>query len=63
MLAYSGQNDIAFYFIAHAIAFLVITMVYVYLNPRARVALTGLSAVIFAGFLVIVTIKVIGILK
>jgi hypothetical protein len=63
LLAFFGQNDIAIYFIASAIVYLIITLVYVYLNPRGRTALNSLSAVIFAGFLVIVALKVIEILK
>jgi hypothetical protein len=63
LLAFFGQNDIAIYFIVNAIAYLIITLVYVYLNPRGRTALNSLSAVIFAGFLVIVAMKVIEILK
>ena len=63
LLAFLGQKDLSVYFIADAIAFLIITLLYVYLNPRARAALNALSGVIFAGFLVIVTMKVIEILK
>ena len=63
ILALLGQADIAVYFIINAIAFLIITLLYVYLNPRARGALNGVSAIIFAGFMVIVVMKVIEILK
>ena len=63
LLAFFGQNDISLYFIANAIAYLIITLIFVYLNPRARAALNVVSAVIFAGFLVIVTLKVIEILN
>jgi hypothetical protein len=63
ILAFLGQKDIAVYFIADAIAYLVITLLYVYLNPGARKSLNALSAVIFAGFLVIVAIKVVENLK
>jgi hypothetical protein len=63
LLAFLGQDDISVYFIIDAIAYLVITLLYVYLNPRARGALNAVSAVIFAGFMVIVTMKVIEILK
>lgn len=62
-LAFLGQEDISIYFIVNAIAYLAITLLYTYLNPRSRNALNGLSAVIFGGFLVIVTIKVIEILR
>ena len=62
-LAVLGQNDISVYFIVNAMAYLVITLLYVHLNPRARGGLDALSGVIFAGFLAIVTIKVIEVLK
>jgi len=63
VLAAFGQKDLAIYFILDAIAFLIITLLFVYLNPRGRTALNAMSAVIFAGFMVIVVIKVLEILK
>jgi hypothetical protein len=63
LLASLRQGDIAIYFIGDAVAFLVITLLYTYLNPRARGALNSLSAVIFIGFLAIATLKVIEILR
>jgi hypothetical protein len=62
-LAFLKQNNIEIYFIANTIAFLIVTLLYTYFNPRARSALNNLSLVIFAGFLVIVAIKVIEILQ
>jgi hypothetical protein len=62
-LAFLGQNKIEIYFVANAVAFLVVALLYTYFNPRARGALNALSAVIFAGFLVIVVIKVMEILR
>jgi hypothetical protein len=62
-LAAVGQDNIEIYFVANAVAFLVVTLLYTYFNPRARGALNALSAVIFAGFMVIVVIKVMDILK
>ena len=63
MMAFMGQKDISVYFIVDAIAFLIITLLYSYLNPRARGALNAVSGIVFAGFLVIVALKVIEILK
>ena len=63
VMAFLGQSDISVYFIVDAIAFLVITLLYTYLNPRARGALNAVSMVVFAGFLLIVVLKVIEILK
>ena len=63
LLAFLGQNDIQVYFIINTIAFMIITLLYVYFNPRARKALNTVGVVFFAGFLVIVTLKVIEIIK
>ena len=61
-LAFLGQNDLQVYFIINVLAYLVITLLYVYLNPRARIALSTISAVLFAGFMVIISLRVIEIL-
>jgi TRAP-type C4-dicarboxylate transport system permease small subunit len=42
---------------------LLITLLYVYLNPRARRALNTVGAVLFAGFMVIVVLEVMEILS
>ena len=63
LLAFLGQNDIQVYFIINTIAFMIITLLYVYFNPRARKALNTIGVVFFASFLVIVTLKVIEIIK
>ena len=56
-LAFVGQNDLAMYFIINTAAYLAITLLYAYLNPRARRALNIIGIVLFAGFLVIVSLK------
>ncbi len=63
LLAFFGQNDLTIYFAVNIITYLVITLLYVYLNPRARRALNTVSAALFAGFMVIVVLKVIEILS
>lgn len=63
MLAFSGQNDFGVYFTVNIIAYLMITVLYVYLNPRARRALDTIGIVLFAGFMVIVIFKVMEILS
>jgi len=63
LLAFVGQKDLTIYFTANIVTYLVITLLYVYLNPRARRALNTVSAVLFAGFMVIVALKVIEILS
>lgn len=62
LLAFLGQDNLEIYFIINLIAYLVITMLYAYLNPRAKRALGAISAVAFAGFMVIIIIRVLEIL-
>lgn len=59
LLAFGGQTDLGVYFVVNIISYLAITLLYVYLNPRARRALNTVAAVFFAGFVVIVAIKVV----
>ncbi len=63
LLAFFNQNDLEIYFIINIIAYLLITLLYVYLNPRARGALNTVGAVLFAGFMVIVLLKTMEILS
>ena len=63
VLAFFGQNDLTLYFTLNIIAFLVITLLYVYLNPRARRALNTIGVVFFAGFMVVVVLKITEILS
>jgi hypothetical protein len=58
LLAFLGQKDITLYFTLNVIAFLGITLLHVYLNPRARAALNTIGVVFFSAFLVVVAIKV-----
>ncbi len=58
LLAFFGQKDIEVYFALNVIAFLTITLLFVQLNPRARMALNGISALLFGGFVVIIVLKV-----
>ena len=61
LLAFFGQPDLSIYFIVNIIAYLAVTLLYVYLNPRARRALSTIAAVLFAGFVVIVALKTVAI--
>ena len=63
ILAILGQNDLGIYFTVNALAYLVITLLYAYLNPRARKALNTVGIVLFAGFVVIVSLKAVEILS
>ena len=63
LMAFLGQNKIAAYFTANVVTYLVITLLYVYLNRRARKALSTVGIVFSAGFLVIVALKVVEIMS
>ena len=62
ILAVTGQDDLTVYFTLNVIVFLVITLLHVYLNPKARRSLSAISVVLFTGFMVIVLLKVIDVL-
>ncbi|MFC1948723.1 hypothetical protein ACFLW0_00905 [Chloroflexota bacterium] len=57
LLALLGQSDLGIYFIINVLAYLVITLLYVHFNPRARMALNSIGVILFGGFAVIVIIK------
>jgi TRAP-type C4-dicarboxylate transport system permease small subunit len=63
LLAFLNTKDLTNYFIIHVIAYLVITLLFTYLNPRARRALNTISAALFAGFMIVVILKVMDILS
>ncbi len=63
LLAVFGQNSLEVYFTANIIAYLIISLLYVQLNPRARRILGTMGGVLFGGFMVIVALKVIEILR
>ena len=62
ILVATGQNSLDVYFTVYTIETLVITELNVYFNAKARRGLTSVSALLFAGFLVIVAIHVLKIL-
>ena len=63
LLAFLGQNDLGIYFVINIVAYLIITLLYVHFNPRARRALNTIGVVLFAGFVVIIVFKVMEILS
>ena len=63
LLAVGGQKNLEVYLTINIIAYLVVTLLYVYLNPRARRALNTISMVLFGAFLVVVAIKVMEVLR
>jgi len=59
VLALLGQEDITVYFTVMVIAHLGTTLFYVHFNPRARGVLNTVGVIFFAGFLVVVAMKVV----
>jgi len=62
ILVATGQNSLDIYFIAYLIEALIVTELYVYFNAKARRGLNFVSAILFGGFLFIVSLQVIRIL-
>ena len=63
VLALSGQYDIANYFVGNAIAYFVVTLLFVDFIPRANRSVNAINAIIFIGFLIVTAFKVVDILK
>ena len=63
ILAFWGQDNLEIYFTINIISYLVVTLLYVYLNPKAKKALNAIGFVLFGGFLIIVALKVIEIIS
>ena len=61
-LAVYGQHQPDLYFSLYLVEYLAATLVFSYLHPRARRLLHFVGYTLFAGFLVIVAMKVIEIL-
>ena len=57
ILYFIGPDDIGVFFIVNSLTFLVITLLYAYLNPRARKSLNVIGITVFAGFLVVVSLR------
>ena len=62
-LAFVKQNDIAVYFTINVIAYLTITMLFIFFSPKTRRILSVVSVVYLAGFMVVVTLKFLGIMR
>jgi drug/metabolite transporter (DMT)-like permease len=63
VLAAYGQDRLDVYFTLYVIEYLIATLLFAYLSPRARRLLDTMGYVLFAGFLVVVALKVVEILK
>jgi len=62
ILAATNEARLDLYFSIYLIEALVLTELYIYLNPKAKRALNTVNYVLFSGFLVIVAAKVVEIL-
>lgn len=54
-----GQNSLEVYYSIYIIEALVVTELYIYLNARVRRGLNLVSAVLFGGFVLIISLEVI----
>jgi len=63
ILAGYHQEKLDAYFTLYVIEYLIVTLLFAYLHPRARRLLDALGYLLFGGFLVIVILKVVEILK
>ncbi len=63
LLAGYGQDRLDAYLTTYIIEYLIATLLFAYLHPKARRLLDAMGYVLFAGFLVIVAFKVIEILR
>lgn len=62
ILAVMRQEALDVYYTIYIIEALVVTELYVYFNPKARRGLSLMSAILFGGFLFVVSLEVIKIL-
>ena len=58
-----GQDDIAIYFVANSVAYLIISLLFVNLASKTRVFADALSVMIFFGFFTILAFKVLDTLR
>lgn len=63
ILAAYGQDRLDAYFTVYVIEYLITTLLFVYLDPRARRLLDDAGYVLFGGFMLIVILKVVEILR
>lgn len=63
ILAAYGQQKLDAYLTVYVLVYLVATLLFVALHPRARRLLDAMGYVLFGGFLVIVAMKVVEILR
>ncbi len=57
------ESTLDLHFTVLVVASLLVTLLFAFLNPRARRALSAISAAFLGGFLVVVALRVVDILK
>ncbi len=62
-LAFLGQKDIAAYFTANVISYLIITVLFIYFSPKTRKTLSVVSIVFLAGFMVVAILKFVEVIR
>ncbi len=63
VMAVGTVREIAAYFSVYAILYLAITTLFVHFSPQARWALDTVAFVVFAGFMAVVILRVVEILR
>ncbi len=63
LVAYFNQNTLAVYSVIVAVVFLIASWIFGVLKPGLRNTLTTASAIVFAGFLVMISFKVIDMMR
>jgi hypothetical protein len=63
LLAAYGVQQLGAYFSLYLVEYLIITMLFTYLHPRARRILDNMGYVLFGGFLILVGLKIVAIIK
>ena len=58
LMAFMGQERLEIYFTVNLIAYLIISLLYAYLNPRAKKVMNRMWLGLFGGFMVLVVIRV-----
>ena len=59
LLAFLGNDDLTNYFVINIIVCLTVTLFFVHFSPRARSALNGINAILFGGFAIVITVKIV----
>ncbi len=62
ILVAAGQNSLDIYYTIYILETLIVTELYIYFNAKAHRGLNFVSAVLFGGFLLILSVQVIKIL-